>query len=51
MFGLPHTYRKVSVDTGTIITMNILTEIGEDWQIIKTETNSPLTKRDVAPSI
>ncbi len=44
MFGLSHTYRKVNADTGTTITVKILTEIGGDWTIIKTETVWLLTE-------
>jgi hypothetical protein len=44
MFGLPHTYRNVSADTGTTVTVKVLTEIGGEWTIIKTETNWQLTQ-------
>jgi hypothetical protein len=38
MYGLPHTYRNVSADIGTTITIKVLTEIGGEWTIIKTDT-------------
>jgi hypothetical protein len=44
MFGLPHTYRNVNADTGTTVTVKVLTEIGGEWTIIKTETNWQLTQ-------
>ncbi len=43
MYGLPHTYRNVSADTGTTVTIKVLTEIGGEWTIIKTETTWQLT--------
>ena len=43
MYGLPHTYRNVSADTGTTITIKVLTEIGGEWTILKTETTWLLT--------
>jgi hypothetical protein len=44
MYGLPHTYRNVSADTGTTVTIKVLTEIGGEWTIIKTETTWQLTE-------
>lgn len=46
MFGLPHTYRNVNADTGTTITLKVLTDIGGDWTIIKTDSIWQLTKTD-----
>lgn len=44
MLGLPHTYRNTPGDTGTIVTINILSEIGGQWNLIKNSTNWDLTK-------
>ena len=44
MYGLPHTYRNVTSRTGTLITIKILTDIGGEWHLIKTETSWELTK-------
>lgn len=43
MIGLPHTYRNISADTGTIVTINILTDIGGQWNLVKTSTSWELT--------
>lgn len=43
MYGLPHTYRNVVADTGTTVTLNILTAIGGQWTIHKTETGWEFT--------
>jgi hypothetical protein len=37
MYGLPHIYRNVSADTGTTVSVKVLTEIGGVWTIIKTD--------------
>lgn len=51
MYGLPHTYRNVSADTGTTITVKVLTDIGGEWTIIKTETVWQLTSnKNVNPN-
>ena len=39
MYALPHTYRNVDAEIGTVITIKILTEIGGEWCIEKTEAN------------
>ena len=44
MFALPHTYRNINADIGTIITLKVLTEIGGEWSIIKTGGFWELTK-------
>ncbi len=44
MQGLPHTYRNVSADVGTSIHVKILSEIGGEWNLIKTDINWKLTK-------
>ncbi len=46
MFALPHTYRNISADTGTSITLKILTDIGGEWTIIKTAATWQLTKAE-----
>lgn len=37
MYALPHTYRDVSAQKGTIVTLIVKTEIGGEWSIIKKE--------------
>ncbi|MDW8852617.1 maleylpyruvate isomerase N-terminal domain-containing protein [Flavobacterium sp. MMLR14_040] len=37
MYALPHTYRDVSAQKGTIVTLIVKTEIGGQWSIIKKE--------------
>jgi hypothetical protein len=44
MFGLPYTYRNVKAEKGTTVTLKVLTDIGDEWNIIKTETEWQLTK-------
>jgi len=39
MYALPHTYRNVSAQKGTIVTLVVKTEIGGKWSIIKREDN------------
>ncbi len=43
MFALPHTYRNIAADTGTLVTLNINTDIGGQWNVVKTENNWELT--------
>ena len=43
MRALPHTYRNVSADDGTLIQMNISTSDGGDWYLQKNETDWSLT--------
>jgi len=50
MYGLPHTYRNVAADTGTLITINIVSEIGGMWSVIKTTSNWELTGVENLPS-
>ncbi len=49
MYGLPHTYRNVTADTGTVITINIVSEIGGRWSVMKTEENWKLTEAENLP--
>jgi hypothetical protein len=44
MYGLPYTYRHVTADTGTLITIKILTDIGGGWHLVKTDTLWELIK-------
>ena len=37
MYGLPYTYRNIHAGTGTIITLKILSDIGGQWHLVKTE--------------
>ena len=39
MYALPHTYRNVSAQKGTIVTLVVKTEIGGEWSIIRKEYN------------
>ncbi len=51
MQALPSTYRNEIVETGTIITVKVLSEIGGEWTILKAETNWVLTKtKDIQPT-
>ncbi len=43
ILGLPHAYRRVNAETGTNITLKILTEIGGIWTIEKTGSNWQLS--------
>ncbi|HRH48869.1 MAG TPA: maleylpyruvate isomerase N-terminal domain-containing protein [Panacibacter sp.] len=44
MYGLPHTYRNVSATTGTVVQIKVITNIGGEWNLIKTEDNWQLSK-------
>lgn len=48
LFGLPYTYRNTAAETGTTVTVNILTDIGGQWNLVKTSTNWELTKNPIA---
>ena len=39
MYALPHTYRNISAQKGTIVTLVVKTEIGGEWSIIRKENN------------
>lgn len=45
MFGLPYTYRNVAADTGTVVTLKVLSEIGGEWNLCKAETDWVLKKQ------
>ncbi len=44
MYAFPHTFREVIAETGTIVSIKVTTEIGGQWNIIKTDDNWVLTK-------
>jgi hypothetical protein len=35
MLAFPHTFIKISAEIGTVISIEICTEIGEIWSIVK----------------
>ena len=47
MFGLPHTFKDVKAETGTIVAVDVTSEIGGKWCIQKMETDWLLTKEEV----
>lgn len=44
MYALPPTYRKIAAETGTTICLNVLTEIGGSWMLVKESSDWQLTK-------
>lgn len=48
MQGLPHTYRNVEAAAGTTVSIKINTEIGGEWQLIRTATNWKLQQPQTA---
>lgn len=44
MYALPHTFRNVSAETGTVVSMEVSTAIGGIWNIVKTDTGWSLDK-------
>ncbi len=48
MYGLPHTYRNVHAATGTLVTIKILTDIGGEWHLVKTDSFWQLIKSQTA---
>lgn len=51
MYGLPHTYKNVAAPTGTVVQIKILTDIGGEWFIEKTDKEWVLTTfNNVAPA-
>lgn len=44
MYALPHTFRNVSAETGTVVSMEVSTAIGGIWNIVKTDTGWNLDK-------
>jgi uncharacterized protein (TIGR03083 family) len=46
MYAFPHTFRNISAESGTVVSLRITTEIGGLWSIIKTDHNWTLTKAE-----
>ncbi|GAB2657156.1 maleylpyruvate isomerase family mycothiol-dependent enzyme [Flavihumibacter cheonanensis] len=44
IFALPHTFRDVNAETGTVVSIEVATDIGGIWSIIKTENGWNLDK-------
>jgi len=44
MFALPHTFRDISAENGTIVSIEVSTELGGIWSIVKTEKGWDLEK-------
>lgn len=44
MHALPHTFRDVHAEFGTVVSIEVLTDIGGQWNILKTENGWLLTK-------
>jgi hypothetical protein len=44
MHALPHTYRDVDAEFGTVVAVEVLTDIGGQWNILKTESGWLLKK-------
>ncbi|WP_188815296.1 maleylpyruvate isomerase N-terminal domain-containing protein [Hymenobacter cavernae] len=44
MRGLPHTYREVAADLGTVVKLTVPTEIGGSWYLQKAEAGWALTE-------
>lgn len=45
MFAFPHTYKDVPAENGTVVSLIASTEIGGQWNIVKTETGWILNKQ------
>lgn len=46
MYAFPHTFRNVLAETGTTVSVKVTTEIGGQWNIIKTDDHWILTKNE-----
>lgn len=46
MFAFPYTFRQIDAENGTVVSIKITTEIGGQWNIIKTDKNWLLTKEE-----
>lgn len=44
MFAFPHTFSKISADNGTVVSIEISTEIGGVWSVVKKDTGWELDK-------
>jgi hypothetical protein len=60
MHGLPHTFRNVEAEIGTVVTVKVLTEIGgvwnivktdKNWQLIESQENNPISTISISPEI
>lgn len=50
MYAFPHTFRNVPAETGTVVSLKVTTEIGGQWNIVKTDDHWNLTKhKNVSP--
>lgn len=43
MYAFPHTFRNITADTGTIVSLIVTTEIGGQWNITRNENSWVLT--------
>jgi hypothetical protein len=43
MYALPYTYKNITADTGTTVTVKIVSAIGGQWSLIKTTSNWEFT--------
>jgi uncharacterized protein (TIGR03083 family) len=51
MYALPHTYKNAVAETGTVVQIKVLTDIGGVWNIERTNDNWILTKNvNAAPA-
>jgi hypothetical protein len=46
MYAFPHTFKNVVAETGTVVSLKVSTDIGGQWNIIKTEIGWTLIKDD-----
>lgn len=44
MYALPHTFKDIPANPGTIVSLIVTSEIGGQWNIVKTESNWDLNK-------
>lgn len=44
MYALPHTFRDVKAESGTVVSLEVTTAIGGQWHIVKTEDGWLLNK-------
>jgi hypothetical protein len=44
MFAFPHTFRNISVENGTVVSIEVSTDIGGIWSIVKTDKGWNLDK-------
>lgn len=48
MLALPHTYRGITADNGTVVKVTVTTEIGGSWYLTRTDNGWKLSKDPVA---